>query len=186
MKVFIGKYKDNWISPYTIKQLFFGWRRDYDAYAKQPPKWLMRACEGWLAIADKLNPRVEYIHIDNYDVWGMDTTLAQIILPMLKKLKQQKQGAPHVDDEDVPYGLRSFNDPNKQEHDLDKFYFERYNWVLDELIWTFTALLEDYEGNYYFDIDVGIRWDKSGYNAFHERVNNGLRLFGKYYRSLWD
>jgi hypothetical protein len=30
----------------------------------------------------------------------------------------------------------------------------------------------------YFDIE--------GYQKHHNRINNGTRLFGKYYRNLWD
>jgi hypothetical protein len=30
------------------------------------------------------------------------------------------------------------------------------------------------------------RFDKEGYNKYRERINNGFRLFGKYYESLWD
>ena len=47
------------------------------------------------------------VRIDNYDVWNMDVTLAQIILPMLKRLKEVKHGAPKVDNEDVPEHLRA-------------------------------------------------------------------------------
>jgi len=28
--------------------------------------------------------------------------------------------------------------------------------------------------------------DYEGINKVNERINNGLRLFGKYFRSLWD
>jgi hypothetical protein len=28
--------------------------------------------------------------------------------------------------------------------------------------------------------------DHNGMNKHNERINNGLRLFGKYYRNLWD
>jgi hypothetical protein len=29
-------------------------------------------------------------------------------------------------------------------------------------------------------------WDKEGYDKHSKRIDNGLRLFGKYYRGLWD
>ena len=29
-------------------------------------------------------------------------------------------------------------------------------------------------------------FDSEGYTKHQERINNGLRLFGKYYRALWD
>ena len=51
------------------------------------------------------------VRIDNFDTWGMDHTLAYIILPMLKQLKETKQGSPYVYPEDVPTELR----PTKKE-----------------------------------------------------------------------
>lgn len=210
MKIYTNGYKDNWVGPYTIKEKFFFWKKDYDAFAAKPPVWLSKACNVWLSIANKLNPEIRYIHIDKYDVWNMDSTLATIILPMLKKLKAVKHGAPQVDDSDVPYGLRSFNAPAKEnDHDWDGFVQYRWDWVLDELIWTFTALHPDtdYEDNYSWgNIDFlwldapdspeckqlhyspkhNHRFDTQGLEQYHARVDNGLRLFGKYYRALWD
>ena len=31
-----------------------------------------------------------------------------------------------------------------------------------------------------------IKVDHEGLDAHNERIKNGLRLFGKYYRTLWD
>lgn len=194
MKIYTNGYKDNWVSPYTIKEKVFFWKKDYNAFAAKPPVWLSKACNIWLKVANKLNPEIRYIHIDNYDVWSMDTTLARISLPMLKKLKAVKHGAPHVDDSDVPYGLRSFNDTNPEKDDMiDKFFFMRFDWILDELIWTFTAITEGWEDNYFaHNIDEefftnGISFfDREGHAEHFARIDNGLRLFGKYYRTLWD
>ena len=198
MKVFLGKYKDNWVSPYTVKEKFFFWKKDYNAFTNKPPHWLDKICNAVFTVREKLNPRREFVHIDNYDVWNMDSTLALLILPMLKKLKEQKQGAPWVDDEDVPYGLRSFNCVKENEYDIDDFHFMRFDWVLDELIWTFTALHPDvdWESNYFVHhTDKEIEeffssptkfYDREGHKHFQDRIDNGLRLFGKYYRALWD
>jgi hypothetical protein len=30
------------------------------------------------------------------------------------------------------------------------------------------------------------KFDKEKFDAYEARMQNGLRLFGKYYRSLWD
>lgn len=210
MKIYFNGYKYNWISPYTIKEKFFFWKKDYDAFKKEPPGWLTDACETWLKIADKLNPQIRYVKIDKFDVWNMNNTLAIIILPMLKELKRQKQGAGFVDDDDVPYGLRSFNsEPKEYEYDTDNLHFMRWDWILDELIWTFTALHPetDYEDNYsHGHIDFiwmdapgkpgckqlhhgpkhTHRFDKEGLKRYQARLQNGLRLFGKYYGALWN
>ena len=46
------------------------------------------------------------VRIDYWDTWNMDVSLAHIILPMLKQMVDDKQGAPNVDCEDVPEELR--------------------------------------------------------------------------------
>lgn len=210
MKIYTNRPRDNWISPYSVLEKLFWWHKNYDAFHREPPAWIRKGCQLWVNFANIVNPEIEVIKIDRWDVWSMDSTLAKIILPMLKQLKAQKQGAGYVDDEDVPYGLRSFNSkPKEHEHDCDDFHFQRFDWVLDELIWTFTALHPDtdYEDNYHYGTvdflwqDIpdkpgfttmvasprnNHRWDRAGHEAYQARVNNGLRLFGKYYQALWD
>ena len=51
--------------------------------------------------------QVVEVHIDRWDTWSMDYTLAHIVLPMLRQLKETKHGSPEVDDADVPEELRS-------------------------------------------------------------------------------
>jgi hypothetical protein len=154
------------------------------------------------------------IRIDPYDTWGMDTTLSMIILPMLKQLHATKHGAPLVDDDDVPEHLRSTAaEPKENEWDTDSNHFVRWDWVMDELIWTFTQLHPDtdWEDQYRtgeYDLrSVPTEWDEDGKPTMYEmkdgpnhtaridhdgmtahqnRINNGLKLFGKYYQGLWD
>ena len=52
------------------------------------------------------NRRKIDIQIDPWDTWNMYNTLADIILPMLKQLKETKHGSPVVELEDVPEELR--------------------------------------------------------------------------------
>ena len=129
----------------------------------------------------------------------MDNTLSNIIVPMLKKLKEQKHGAPYVDDSDTPEHLHSTKDPKydpNRPEDTDEFFFKRWDFVMDEMIWAFEQKLgdEDWSEQYYeWDVDkremFGIKMishDKKGYENHHKRMQNGFRLFGKYYCSLWD
>jgi hypothetical protein len=147
--------------------------------------------------------RIEYVHIDNYDVWSMDSTLAVIIVPMLKKLKAQKHGYGWIDNKDVPKELRS-TAPGarrglKNPHDWDNYAEARYSWMIDELIWTFEQLCDDQDGEGKFydhtesrkekDFNRSIqklKVDRAGLEAHQKRIENGLRLFGKYFRTLWD
>jgi len=154
------------------------------------------------------------IRIDKYDTWGMDSTLSMIILPMLKQLHATNHGAPLVDDDDVPEHLRSTAAPPKEnEYDVDGNHFARWNWIMEELIWTFEQLHPDcdWEDQYRtgeYDLrSVPCEWDENGKPSMYEmkdgpnhtvkidndgmtahqnRINNGLKLFGKYYQGLWD
>ena len=125
------------------------------------------------------------VKIHNYDTWSMDCTLAPIILPMLVQLKETKHGAPMVDMKDVPKELRATKaQQNKYAKggDVDPKHFERWDWIMDEMIWAFEQKcrddwMEDYDYN---------KWDSEGAKAHQERMSNGFRLFGKYYENLWD
>ena len=203
MKVFIGKYK-TWWGPYQISELlkYVGVSEDRcDRIGKWlADTWLMNFCE-WIESKRKVKVK---IRIDNYDVWSMDHTLSLIILPMLKKLKEIKHGAPNADDEDVPegLGLRSIEAPQKEnDWDIDENHFKRWDWIMDELIWTFEQLASEDDGENQFydhsectkDSEDILDWSKSkvkvdheGLKKHQERIQNGLRLFGKYYRGLWD
>ena len=147
------------------------------------------------------------IRIDPWDTWNMDTTLALIIVPMLKQLKETKNGAPQVDLEDVPEELRDTPAQLVGERIEDGNYFKRWEYVLDEMIFAFESkniLWEDQfwkklpeldssehpedEGEGVFPlrvIDPG-EWDRDGMTAYQARMSNGFRLFGKYYEALWD
>ena len=150
-----------------------------------------------------------HIQIDPWDTWNMDHTLSLIILPMLKQLKEKKHGAPFVDDEDVPENLRSTAAPAKEnEWDTDDNHFKRWDWVLDEMIYSFefkSGALGEIENTFFtgesdmewVKLDNGThqmvrgpddthKYDAEGHKIFMTRIENGFRLFGKYYQGLWD
>jgi len=123
------------------------------------------------------------VHIDRWDTWSMDHTLAPIILPMLKQLKETKHGAPMVDMKDVPKELhgKKLTKKQKENGEVDDKHFERWDWVLDEMIYAFDCKSNKDDVYMRFDID-----DREDMKAEQERISNGFRLFGKYYESLWD
>jgi len=152
MRVQIGPYRD-WVGPYQLADLLqkFGVSEDkcHDIGEFLSEKtWVGPICT-WLHTKKK---RKVKIHIDKYDTWNMNNTLALIILPMLKQLKATKHGAPCVDDADVPEYIRSTNaKPKENEWDTDGYHFDRWDWVLDEMIWAFEQLQPDcdWEDLYY-------------------------------------
>jgi hypothetical protein len=166
--------------------------------------WLYR----FLLWIDKHRPeRVMKIQIDPWDTWSMDHTLAMIIVPMLKQLKEKTHGAPNMDDADVPDHLKSTAAPPKEnEWDTDDNHFKRWDWALSEMIWAFEHIVDDdwesefhtgvsdvyfeklEDGNYEMkrsDQDTS-HFDVDGYTAASNRIKNGTRLFGKYFQNLWD
>jgi len=122
--------------------------------------------------------RAETVVIDDYDVWNLDHSLALIIVPALKILKEKKQGAPFVDNEDVSDELRASKEDlhtYSKNGETDEHYFDRWDYIMDEMIFAFQSKLED-------------EWDmeKEEYDSYFHRIDNGFRLFGKYYNGLWD
>lgn len=165
MKIYISKYRDHWISPYTIVDLMFFWtdwskcHRDKSIRSFEEerstwvdrPAWAERIVDALepvskaiMWIGERVYPRIEYVKIDRWDTWSMDHTLGMIALPMLKQLKATKHGAPFVDDEDVPEELRSTSAPPKEnEYDTDANHFKRWDWAMDEMIFAFEHSLDD-------------------------------------------
>lgn len=178
----------------------------YDMWEDRPQTWLYK----FLSWIHSKQERTIKVHIDRWDTWSMDHTLAYIILPMLKQLKATKHGAPQVDYKDVPEELRptrkEINAYNKDGTTDDKF-FERWDWVLDEMIFAFETKVDDGRWEEQFETgESDLQWkqleggmsemikgpnhtkvyDWEGRKKYQERISNGFRLFGKYYESLWD
>ena len=133
---------------------------------------------------DRRTGQKQKIQIDPWDTWSMDHTLAPIILPMLKQLKETKHGAPFVDNVDVPKQLRATKkqiEAYGKKGEVDPKHFDRWDWVLDEMIYAFDCKANKDDVYMRFDIE-----DRDSMKQEQERISNGFRLFGKYYESLWD
>lgn len=229
MKVYIGPY-NHWFCPaHWLKEWvmwWYGFGRDrswhviervkYEAH-KQREELDDRIDEWWLYkvlevverwVRDHTERKVT-VRIDKYDVWNLGDTLVLIALPMLYEFKQQGiDGAPHVDDEDVPEYLRTTAAPALTQDDenhgrADALWHQRWEWVVNEMIWAMEQVNDpDADSQFHTDIDpkkprmeAGIsfkesakrsKFDRDGYDKFYERKRNGLRLFGKYLESLWN
>ena len=208
MKINIGPYPNRWMSNIHTRYMnkkygYVDWPTEYTRFERFLEKFedLMQTIYNCTInlFLDRRKRKVK-IHIDPWDTWSMDHTLAPIILPMLKQLKETKHGAPNVDMEDVPRELRAtkaqLNKYNKS-GTTDPKFFERWDWVMDEMIWAFEQKCrdhweEDYYGPYIESKDKRelfgrFEWiDDEGRKKHQERMSNGFRLFGKYYESLWD
>lgn len=228
MRVKIGKHT-TWVGPYQIAEALCFWAKpDTEEFGfKRAPEWvhnfgtwlatkadgsdtwLTRVCQ-WI---ESKKRRQVYVHIDKWDTWNMDNTLAYIVLPMLQQLQATKHGSPRVDDCDVPEDLRSTSAPAvENDWDTDANFSKRWDWVLGEMIYSFQCKLDDSWQDKYRSGKIDFKsepcaWDEKGkptlYQMVHgpehsyvcdydamqleqDRITNGFRLFGKYYEALWD
>jgi hypothetical protein len=169
---------------------------------ERPKTWLYR----FLLWLHGRKDRQILVQIDRWDTWSMDSTLAYIVLPMLRQLKETKHGSPWTDDEDVPEHLRSTSaSPKESEWDLDEHHHARWDWILDEMIFAFSSKIDDdwqdqfYSGEASFAVkklesgnsemiqqSSSFKVDREGMQEYQARITNGFKLFGKYYENLWD
>ncbi len=126
--------------------------------------------EVWQSILDltvnkflsKETGRKMKIKIDYDDLISLDDTIVMILKPLFVKFKEKKPGYPTIIDENLKYF------PVELKTDE-----ERYNWLLDEIIWTFDYLSTDQR---YMDLHD---------NENFKRANRGLLLFALYFNTFW-
>lgn len=94
---------------------------------------------------------------DNTAYWSLYSYLTNIALPVLRDYRKNKHGIPSM-------VMRKGESFKKSE--------ERWNEILDKMIYAFQVIKED--RSYINPPEV----DK--------KVQEGLKLFGKYYQTLWD
>jgi hypothetical protein len=144
MKVYLGPHPKYWGKINFVWWIPFISEHKKFELEDKVPSWLPRLFNTLFVWRREQKVKVKIHH---YDTWGMDHTLAPIILPMLKQLRDTKHGSPLVDDKDVPKHLRSTSaPPKKNEWDTDSLHHDRWDWVLDEMIWAFEQKVDPEEG----------------------------------------
>lgn len=102
-----------------------------------------------------------------------------------------------------------YHEPNLQK--IQCGIHERWDWVIDQMIWSFEQIQNNSEDQFHTGTvdwkSVPCEWDENGkptmyrmedgpnhtakfdiegYLKHQEKIQVGLKLFGKYYRNLWD
>lgn len=154
------------------------------------------------------NRRID-VRIDKYDTWNMESTLAYIILPMLKQLKETQHGSAMMPAfQQTSAGTVQYCLPFYEEGDNAAWEQGHKQWeeILDKMIWSFEQINTDWEEqfesgvhDFYFEKVPGTscsemkhgpnhtyKYDTVGAIKYQERIQEGLELFGKYYMDLWD
>lgn len=111
--------------------------------------------------------RTARVQIDEWDTWSLDHTLAYIIHPALVKFKEDSMNTGHpclCDDPTVCTIEGNVCTCSNQ-----------WQEMLDKMIWSFGQIVTD-------DIDA---YGVDEYREYEKRMQEGLELFGKYFRSLW-
>ena len=232
MKATIGKYP-HWFTTQRVEDAYLEWRHKKPAWDVDDrdhsllDKIVIKLLDGWQTVlyytVNQIQSRRQQkvrVHVDDWDVYEAKTTFAHIILPVLERLRDEKQGAPFVDDEDVPETLRPTLKQKKALEatgEVDDKHFERWDYILDSMIWSFKQIAEDKPGEEkFFTGEMDIVWtpvdakgnevseedreyyrmdrgendthevDWEGLQAYEDRIDYGLRMFGKYFRGLWN
>lgn len=118
------------------------------------------------------------IKIHNYDTYDLRSTLAIVIAASLKKFKKNKCGIPMFC---FPQ-LEDYS-PTEQEETIAK-----NNWdaILDSMIFAFDELAQEKEENKIYDMNLSPEQTKKELDELREKVQEGLDLFAKHYKSLWS
>jgi hypothetical protein len=205
MKVKIKNYID-WFGPYHLSEAICFWApktKDEFGY-DQFPEWVEKFGDwisntwisdflGW--IYDKRR-RTVTVKVDKWDIWSADHTLALVILPVLIEYRKSKRYG-------VPIGIDTSYIP-LEEAEEDK-QMQAWNEIVDKMIWSFEQIVNFEEADQEFwidkpDFDDCKKWsdfadkinngrgrlDTNAWKEYQEKIQEGLDLFGKHFRNLWD
>lgn len=106
--------------------------------------------------------------------------------------------------------------PKENDYDIDDNHHKRWDWVIDEMIFAFEHRIDDSWEDQFHKGVIDLKWeedgtyfnnvtnkeekiykmtrgpndthvcDYEGIEKIYKRMDNGFKLFGKYYRGLWD
>jgi hypothetical protein len=154
MKATIGKHV-HWFNTQRIERRYFEWRHKKYVWEvnENEHDWLdrtvMKLLDAWQTVLHYTINQIQSrrkqkikVRVDPWDSWSADATLSHVILPVLEQLRDTKHGAPFVDLEDVPQELRDDKLTKKQKEngEVGDKHFERWDYVLDEMIWSFREI----------------------------------------------
>lgn len=102
------------------------------------------------------------VEIEKFDTWSLDHTLAHIILPALLQLKEEKHGVPSELVNDVGgenWDQQDSFDFYKESHnEAFQIACERWNVILDKMIWSFEQLVKDEYDSLYHHGEPKFDW----------------------------
>ena len=147
------------------------------------------------------------IRIDRHDSWSVAWSLAQIAAPLVKQLKETSHSYGSVPKHLVPEHLHSTY--GSAEDYKENYSKEAWDWALGEIVFAMEEIANDNANEPPFHTKVGemnflpidpdtntgeiefTGWEstpesRAANAAYHKRIENGCRLFGKYFTALWS
>lgn len=170
----------------------------------------------FLTWIDSKKKRKVDIRIDPWDTWNMAETLGDIILPMLKQLRETKHGSPSGmsafgEESNVHWPQMCFDFYKEDDKLANEKGHEQWVEILNKMIWAFEQVVDTdrdskfHTGNHDIYLDPikndedkiisyemkqgpedTSKFDAKAYREYYDKINEGLALFGKYYMNLWD
>lgn len=132
------------------------------------------------------------VHIDNYDTWSLDHTLALIIYPALIQLKNSKHGVPNNLIEDIGgenWGDQiSFDFYSSTYDDMFEVACKRWDEILDKMIWSFEQVLKDNYDQLYHHGTIDYEWketDKLYPDPVTGKLEPAYQMVDKYPDQHW-
>lgn len=202
MKVKIGNYIE-WFGPYQLANALCFWapKKKDEVGNEEFPEWVDKfgdwLSETWVYpflqwVYDNKERKVK-VKVDKWDLWSLDHTLALVILPVLIEYRKSKRYG-------VPVGLDIAYIP-LEDAEEDK-QMQEWNEILDKMIWSFEQIVNIDGAEDWFWIEkpnfdeceisadyltaVKGKYDHEAFKKYNEKIQEGLELFGKYFRNLWD
>lgn len=192
MYVYFGKPRNWWVSPIAIITFFRRvLRYPQPDYISEKPwfrTWERRMrpwCEWVSELGKRWFPTSHTVRVDEWDVYSPKSTFSDVMVPVLKVFRDKTFSVPEIDQNDLPEYLRvekegKFVDNSAHAIHLNsdmgepELGLKQWHFILNEIIWS----LEQDDDCFLHDL-------REHRAALRERLINGHRLLGKYYRHLW-
>lgn len=97
------------------------------------------------------------LYIDPRETWDLDVRISEYVIPRLKLYKKLTKCYPGIGEANTP---------------------EKWDDLLDKMIWSFEQVI--YENQYGIFEDRG----EKEWKEINDKINEGLELFGKWFRHL--
>lgn len=132
------------------------------------------------------------VHVEYHDIWSADTTIAHMVLPLLERLRDEKNGYPLIDPKEIEGLPRELKPKKKELDESDPKAEARWNWVMNEMIFAMQCIADDSWEDEFFEHKDPNDWmsvrmiNKEKYDETQKRIDRGLKFFGIFFRALWD